>query len=185
MATVVKIVPRTSRTQNLFEEQVGNELAVAQQYLAIAVWFDQRDLPRLASYFYRHSVKKRNDAMRIVQYMLDNNIEVEIPGVPAARNTFEDPRELIALALEKERAVTDEVTTLSQKLREDEDYLGEQFMRWFLTEQVEQVAEMTTMLDVMDRSQGNMFDMEDYLKRDPIGDDRNESAAPRTAGGTL
>ncbi|MDA3628192.1 ferritin [Saccharopolyspora sp. WRP15-2] len=185
MDGVVNIVPRTSRAQNLFEEQVGNELAVSQQYVAIAVWFDQRDLPRLASYFYRHSLKKRNDAMRIVQYMLDNNIEVEIPGVPAVRNTFEDPSELVALALEKERAVTDEVTALSQTLRQDADYLGEEFMRWFLAEQVEQVSEMTTVLDVMDRAQGNMFDMEDYLERDPVGDDRNESAAPRVAGGKL
>ncbi|MBB5157504.1 ferritin [Saccharopolyspora phatthalungensis] len=182
---VKKIEPRTSRAQNLLENQVGNELTVSQQYLAAAVWYDQRDLPRLASYFYRHAVKKRNDAMRIVQYMLDNNIEVEIPGVPAVCNDFSDPRELIALALEQERNVTEEVTTLSRAVREEGDYLGEQFMRWFLTEQVEEVSEMTTMLNVMDRSQGNMFDMEDYLKRDPVGDSRNESMAPSVAGGKL
>ncbi|MGW3472031.1 ferritin-like domain-containing protein [Saccharopolyspora sp. NPDC000995] len=40
---------RASRAQNLLEEQVGNELNASQQYLACAVWFDQRNLPRLAA----------------------------------------------------------------------------------------------------------------------------------------
>ncbi|GAA2797959.1 ferritin [Saccharopolyspora taberi] len=180
-----KIEPRTSRAQNLMEDQVGNELNASQQYLAIAVWFDQRDLPRLAAYFYRQSVRKRNHALRVVQYMMDNNIAVEIPAVQTVRNDFSDPREPIALTLEQERTVTQEVTTLSSVLREEGDYLGEQFMRWFLSEQVDELSRMSTMLNITDRSQGNMFDLEDYLKRDPVGDSRYESTAPRTAGGKL
>lgn len=184
-AVVKKIEPRTSRAQNLLEEQVRNELNKSQQHLACAVWFDQRDLPRLAAYFYRQSVRKRNHAMRVVQYMIDKNVAVEIPDVQAVRNDFSDPRELIALALEQERVVTEEITTLSRVLREEGDHLGEQFLRWFLSEQVDEVAQMTTMLNITDRSQGNMFDLEDYLERDPVGDSRYESTAPRTAGGRL
>ncbi|MDI2030261.1 ferritin [Saccharopolyspora sp. TS4A08] len=184
-AVVKTISPRTSRAQNLMEAQVGNGLNASQQNLAFAVWFDQRDLPRLASYFYRQSLRKRDHAMRIVQYMIDNNVAVEVPGLQTVRNDFSDPRELIALAVEQERVVTDEVTTLSRVLREEEDYLGEQFMRWFLSEQVDEVAQMTTMLNVTDRSQGNMFDLEDYLKRDPVENERYESTAPRAAGGKL
>lgn len=154
-AVVKTISPRTSQAQNLMEEQVKSGLRASQQYLACAVWFDQRDLPRLASYFYRQSPRKRDHAMRIVQYMIDNSVAVEVPSVEAVRNDFSDPRKLIALAVEQERVATDEVTTLSRVLREEGDYLGEQFVRWFLSEQVDEIAQMNTMLNVADRSQGN------------------------------
>jgi len=184
-AVVKTISPRTSQAQNLMEEQVGSGLRASQQYLACAVWFAQRDLPRLASYFYRQSLRKRDHAMRIVQYMIDNSVAVEVPSVQAVRNEFSDPRELISLAVEQERVATDEVTTLSRVLREEGDYLGEQFVRWFLSEQVDEIAQMNTMLNIADRAQGNMFDLEDYLKRDPVENERYESGAPQAAGGKL
>lgn len=81
--------------------------------------------------------------------------------------------------------MTEEVTTLSRALGEESDHLGEQFMRWFLSEQVDEVAQTTTMLNITDRWQGNVFDLEDYLKRDPAGDTRYEPTAPRAAGGKL
>ena len=169
MTSVVKrIEPRTSRAQNLLEEQVGNEFTSAQQYLALAVWFDQRDLPRLAAYFYDRAGKKRDHAMKIVRYMMDNNIAVEIPAVPTVRNEFGDPRELVALAVEQESEVTREVTTLSKTAREEGDYLAEQFMQWFLHEQVEESSRISSLLNVIDRSEGNMFDVETFLSREDL-----------------
>lgn len=183
-SSVKKIDPRTSRTQNLLEEHVGNEFGAAQQYLAIAVWFDQRDLPRLAKHFYRHSSKKRDDALRIVQYMMDSNIEVEIPAVPTVRNDFTEPRELVALAVAQERSVTVEVAALTRTAREDGDYLGEQFMRWFLAEQVDAVSQLSTLLDVLDRAGENLFDVEDFLEREDVGNGANDGLAPQVAGGS-
>ncbi|MBB5158440.1 ferritin [Saccharopolyspora phatthalungensis] len=184
-SSVKKIEPRVSRAQHLLAEQVGNEFRASQQYLAIAVWFDQRDLPRLAAHFYRRSLRKRTDALRIVQYMMDSNLAVEIPAVPTVRSDFSEPRELIALALEQERAVTAEVATQTRTVREDGDYLGEQFMRWFLAEQVDAVSQMSTMLNVLDRAHGNLFDVEDYLARESVGRRTNDSLAPQTAGGAV
>lgn len=46
----------------LLSRQIGNEFAASQQYLAIAVWFDGQDLPRLAAHFYRQSLEERNHA---------------------------------------------------------------------------------------------------------------------------
>jgi ferritin len=181
---VKKIEPCTSRTQNLLEEQVGNEFGVSQQYLAIAVWFDQRDLPRLAAYFYERSQKKRNDALRIVQYMMDTNVAVEIPPVPTVRSDFADPRELVALALAQERSLTAEVATLTRTVREEGDYLGEQFMRWFLAEQVDAVSQLSTVLNVLDRADGNLFDVENFLAREGVGSRANDALAPHAAGGS-
>ena len=87
----------------LLQEQIYNEFTNAQQYMAIAVYFDGADLPQLAKHFYGQAVEERNHAMMLVQYLLDRDVRVEIPGVDAVRNRFDSPRDALALALDQER----------------------------------------------------------------------------------
>lgn len=166
------------------QEQIFNEFTAAQQYVAIAVYFDSEDLPRLAKHFYGQAVEERNHAMMLVQHLLDRDLRVEIPGADTVRNQFDRPRDALALALEQERAVTDQVSRLTAVARDEGDYLGEQFMQWFLKEQVEEVALMTTLLRVADRAGSNLFELETFVAREveqvPVG-----SGAPQAAGGHL
>ena len=71
---------------SLLGTQVRNEFAASQQYAAVAVWFNSQDLPQLARYFYRQSLEERNHAMMMVQYMLDRDLAITIPGVDPVRN---------------------------------------------------------------------------------------------------
>ena len=97
----------------LLSTQIGNEFAASQQYIAIAVWFDNQDLPQLAAHFYRQAVEERNHAMMLVQYRLDRDLGVEIPGIPAVKNDFGNAIEPIALALAQEKRVTAQIEALS------------------------------------------------------------------------
>ena len=60
-----------SRFASQLTEQIGNEFAAEQQYIAIAVHYDADALPQLAALFYRQAVEERNHAMIMVQYLLD------------------------------------------------------------------------------------------------------------------
>ena len=64
-------------------EQIGNEFAAHQQYVAIAVYYDAETLPQLARFFYRQALEERDHAMMMVQYLIDADAEVTIPGVAA------------------------------------------------------------------------------------------------------
>jgi len=174
-----------SRFHELLQAQIGNEFSASQQYIALAVWFDNEDLPRLASHFYKQSLEERNHAMMIVKFLMDNDIAVTIPGVEAPLNDFKSPRDLVDLALRQEQQVTDQIVALAKAAREEDDYIGEQFLQWFLKEQVEEVSSMRTLLTVMDRADGNMFYVETFLTRETVGDEGADSSAPTAAGGTL
>lgn len=186
MSAPAKKFPKTdvSPFHELLQQQVRNEFTAAQQYIAVAVWFDNNDLPQLAKHFYGQSKEEHNHAMMIVQYLMDRDIPVAIPGVDEVRNEFADAKELIALALEQEREVTDEIITLARTARDNDDYMGEQFMQWFLAEQVEEVSQMSTLLNVVERADGNLFHVEDFLHRESVGDDGSDNA-PKVAGGAL
>jgi ferritin len=121
----------------------------------------------------------------IVQYMLDRDLPVEIPGVPPVRNSFSSPVELIKLALEQEQQVTSQIEELFRLARADGDALGEQFLLWFLSEQVEEVASMSTLLVIAERAGTNWFDIEDFMAREQVGDAGLDPGAPAAAGGAL
>lgn len=176
---------QNSQYLRLLGEQVGHELAAHLQYVAIAVWFDSHDLPQLAAHFYRQALEERNHAMMIVQYHLDRSLPVQIPGTPAVRNDFADVVEPLQLALDQEQQVTRQIEAIFRAAREEGDALGEQFLLWFLEEQVEEVAAATTLLAVARRAGDNLFDLENYVARETIGDAGESASAPRAAGGAL
>jgi len=150
----------------LLQEQIRIEFTATQQYIAIAAYLDNDDLPQLAKFFYRQADEEREHAMKIVQYFIDRDFRVEIPGADEVRNQFETPRDAIALALDSEHTITKQVSALAATARDEGDYLGEQFMWSLLEEQIEEEAEMTTLLRVADRGGDNLFDLEQFVARD-------------------
>ncbi len=182
----------------LLARQVGNEFAASQQYIAIAVWFDRRDLPQLARHFYRQSLEERNHAMMMVRYILDRGLKVDIPGIEPVINDFNEVVDALELSLAQEKEVTENIKELFAAAREENDALGEQFMLWFLKEQVEEVAQMTTLVNIARRAD-NLFDVENFLAREGAGDRGGGhhhgghqgghrgggSGAPSAAGGSL
>ncbi|AJT42048.1 ferritin [Psychromicrobium lacuslunae] len=173
-----------SQFTTLLQEQIGHEFAASQQYIAVSVWFDGQDLPQLAAHFYKQSLEERNHAMMMVQYMLDRDIEVKIPGIGDVYNDFKDVTEPLKLALEQEKQVTTQIEKLFATARAENDALGEQFMLWFLKEQVEEVASMSTLVNIAERAD-SLFDIENFIARETIGDGGEDSAAPEAAGGAL
>ncbi|WP_121258022.1 ferritin [Nocardioides ferulae] len=161
--------------------QIGNELAAHNQYLACAVYYDALTMPRMAAFFYAQAVEEREHAMMMVQYLLDTDTEVRFPGVEAPVSGFEDVVAPVALALEQEKRVTGQINELLRIAREEHDYASEQFMQWFIKEQVEEVATMSDLLAVVSRNRDDIEDIEEYVAREHSGEDADPTA-PRAAG---
>jgi ferritin len=170
----------------LLNEQIGHEFGAAQQYIAIAVWYDQQTMPRLAAHFYRQALEERNHAMMLVQYLLDSGETVKIPGVEAPQTEFADVVAPVSLALQQERTVTGQIVELARIARDEGELVGEQFLHWFLQEQREEVSSMSGLLAIVERANAsNILLAEEYLARNQVGDAGEATAAPPAAGGAL
>jgi ferritin len=166
-------------------EQIGNEFAASQQYVAAAVYYDSETLPRLAAFFYAQALEERNHAMMMVEYLLDAGVDPIIPGAAAPRCTFADIVEPVAVALEQERRVSDQINALAGVARDNGDFASEQFMQWFIKEQVEEVATMSDLLRVVERSRENPMFAEDFLAREQPAQAAADATAPAAAGGAV
>ena len=163
-------------------EQIANEFAAQQQYIAAAVYYDAETLPRLAAFFYRQALEEREHAMMMIRYLLDVGEEVRIPDIKAQQTRFADGSAPVRMALEQEQRVSDEIFALFELARATKDYRAEQFLQWFVKEQVEEVALMGDLLNVVERSKDNLLLAEDYIARESLGEESSDPTAPPVAG---
>ena len=174
-----------ARFADALNDQIAYEFAASQQYIAIAVHYDAESLPQLAAHFYRQAVEERNHAMIMVQYLLDADEAVRIPGLEAPQTDFGNVREPVALALEQEKRVTDQIVALVSLAREEGNLVGEQFLHWFLQEQREEVSSMSHLLATVERAGDNLLLVEEILARTAGDESPLEAGAPPAAGGAL
>jgi ferritin len=170
------------RFVSLLNEQIAHEFAAHQQYVACAVFYDGETLPQLASFFYRQALEERDHAMMMVQYLLDSDAEVTIPGVAAPQTSFSDVVAPVSLALAQERRVSEQINALAGVARDERDFTSEQFMQWFIKEQVEEVATMSDLLRVVQRSQDDPMEIEQFLAREHPSGGGQDPVAPSPAG---
>lgn len=167
-------------------DHVPNEFAASQAYLAAAIYYDDLTMPRMAAFFYRQALEERNHAMMIIQYLMDIEEEATVPGVPAPNVSFSDIVDPVRMALDQEKKVTRQFNELTSIARGANDFQGEQFLQWFLKEQVEEVALMSDLLTVVERAKDMPLEIEEFLAREGFGEEGEEgAAAPPAAGGAL
>jgi bacterioferritin B len=160
----------SERFLDALNEQVAREFAAAHQYVAVGNYYAAETYPRLAAFFYGQADEEREHAMKMVNYLLDRGAAPDIGAIDSPRQTFGDHVEPIKIALEQEKKVTVRISELFEIARETRDFQSEQFMLWFLEEQVEEEASMTDLLAVAERTRTVPMLLEEYLARETPGE---------------
>ncbi|NCF65560.1 MAG: ferritin [Anaerolineaceae bacterium] len=164
------------RSVEAMNDQILSEFFASAQYVAIAVYFDEDGLPDLAQFFYRQAEEERTHAMKFVHFLLETGAKPIIPGLPAIRNEFESAADAVQFALDQEMTVTNQINNLVRIAVEENDFTSNNFLQWFVEEQVEEIDTMTTLLQTIQHAAGNMLFVEDFVRRfDPHeGEDGGE-----------
>jgi ferritin len=152
-----------------FNSQIGREFAAAHQYVAIGAWYTSATFPQLAAFFYRQAEEERGHAMKMVNYLLDRDAKVDFGTIEEPRKDFADHVAPIDLALDQEKKVTVDISALFEDAREVRDYQSEQFLHWFLEEQVEEESSITDLRAVAERTRQIPMLLEEYLARETPG----------------
>jgi bacterioferritin B len=130
-------------------EEIGFELFASHQYLAMASYFEGLALKKLAAMFRKQGAEEREHALKFVHYLDETGGAVEIPAVKAPRSAFKSVEEAVQVSLDWELEITRRINALMAMAIEQKDYAAQDFLRWFVTEQVEEVATMDNLLKVV------------------------------------
>jgi ferritin len=147
-----------------FNEQIGHEFGASMQYVSIAAHFQRSQLTLLAKLFFEQAEEERQHAMKFVKYLLDTKGELRIPEIPPPAPTFASGEAAVAAALKWEQEVTGQITRLMQVAVNENDYLAQSFLQWFIDEQLEEVVKMDRLLSVIRQSgEKNLLMVEAYI----------------------
>jgi bacterioferritin B len=148
-------------------EQMGNEFGAMLQYYAIAANFGAEGLPELSTHFYKQAEEEKEHALRFIQFVIDTGARVKIPAVSAPQAHFEVAEDAVKLSLEQEEQVTTQINALLSMAKAESDYVTDNFLQWFIKEQLEEVASMGQLLRVVQRAgEGNLLRVEEFLARE-------------------
>jgi len=148
--------------------QIGREFGASLQYNSIAAYFDADNLPNLGAFFYRQASEEHMHAMKFLNYIVDAGGQVRIPAIEACKYDFAHAVEAVQLALDWELDVTRQINELMNLAVLQKDHIAQDFLRWFVTEQLEEIATMERLLSIIKRSKDNLLFADDYLARNPI-----------------
>lgn len=169
-----KLVPKRLGSDKLLaalNAQVGNEMHASLQYVAIAAHFEVEHLPQLAAFFYRQADEERMHSMKFVRHVVDLGGKLAISALAAPKATFESAVEAVALSLKWEHTVTGQIYDLVDIAKGDRNYISMRFLDWFVSEQLEEINSMETLLAIVERAgEDNLLLVEDYIAQNAIGD---------------
>ena len=150
-----------------FNEEIGLELYASHQYMAMAAHFDDLALKKLAAMFFKQADEERGHAMKFIKYLMDAGGKVEIPAIKAPQSTFASVEEAIRLSYDWEMEVTRHINALMAMAIDQKDYIAQDFLRWFETEQLEEVSTMDKLLKVVRQAgERNLIMLEAYLSHE-------------------
>jgi ferritin len=142
--------------------QIGNELAAHQLYLAIAIYFERQSLDGWGKLFRDQSVEEAQHAQKVIDFLVDNDVDFDLPALKATSTRFDSPAAAARRALVSERTVAGQFDRAASVAVAAGDHRGFQFLQWFIEEQVEEEAKLQRIVDLIE-SGINLFQAEDRL----------------------
>jgi ferritin len=132
-----------------FNEEIGLELFASNQYLNMAAFLDGLPLKKLGAMFAKQADEERGHALKFVKYLTDVGGTVKIPAIDAPKATFKSVEEVIQKSLDWETEVTNRINAMMTMAIAQRDYAAQDFLRWFVTEQIEEMSTMDNLLKVV------------------------------------
>lgn len=148
----------------LLISQIASELTAHQLYMGISLYFTRESLNRWAKHFHDQAVEEAEHGWKIINYLIDNDIDFALPRVGGAPTSYKNAHEALEVALNSERRVSQAFEIIANAARDAKDNRTFQFVQWFIEEQVEEERTAQALIDLVD-SGINLFDAEAHLDR--------------------
>ena len=160
---------------NAINELIGNEFGAMLQYYVVAAHFDGEGPPDLSARFYERAEEEKKHALRMIQFVIDSGARVNIPAVAAPRGNFKGAEDAIKFSLEQEERITTQVNAVGSMARAahfmdefkttpESDRTADNFLRWLVKEQAEEIALMEQLLRaVRSGGEGRALQVEDHV----------------------
>jgi len=136
-----------ARVEEALNEQVLKESSSSQYYLAMASWAENQGLNGTAKFLFAQSDEERFHMLKLVKFINERGGKAIIPALERPPVDFKSLENVFESLLSHEIAVTESINNLVDICLQEKDYTTQNFIQWYVSEQLEEEALARTVLD--------------------------------------
>ncbi len=138
------------KVEKAFNEQINHELHSAYIYLAMAAFFDAKNLEGMANWMRVQVKEEYEHAMKFYAHINDRGGRVALQAVAQPKGEWGSPLDAWKDAYKHEQFITSKIHDLVKLSRDEKDYAAENFLAWFVNEQVEEEVNTSKVVDTLE-----------------------------------
>jgi ferritin len=169
----------SDRILNALTTQLNHEQYASHLYLAMSAYFLNDNLPGFAHWMRRQVEEETFHALKIFDYIEQRRGRIVLKAIEEPPVNWDSPLAVVEAAFKHEQKVSAGVHAIIDICREERDYATENFLQWFVGEQVEEEAAIDLVVQKLKKvldSPSGMFilDNEMQQRQAELGDPAKE-----------
>lgn len=137
----------SEKVEKRINEQINLEMWSANLYLSMSIHFDVHGYHGFATWMMKQYEEEMEHAMKLIKYIIDRGGTPVIGQINVVPTGYGEPLEIFEHALGHEKVVTKSIEELYELAIAEKDYATQQFLMWFIEEQVEEEATASGIVD--------------------------------------
>jgi ferritin len=148
------------KVEKALNEQLNKELFSAYLYASMAAYFESKNLKGFSNWMTIQAQEETTHAKKFYDFINDRGGRVRLTAIEGPKQDWKSASEVFEETLEHERSITASINDLLSVAREHKDNASEIFLQWFVTEQVEEEANVDDVLNqvkMVESAPGGLF----------------------------
>ncbi len=137
----------SEKMNQAINEQINKELYSEYLYQSMASWFQSEGLPGFANWMAVQAQEEHFHAMKFVNYVYETGGRVIFDAIAKPPSEFGSPKGAFDATLEHEHFITASINGLVDLALELRDHATNNFLQWYVAEQVEEEANDQGIID--------------------------------------
>lgn len=156
------------KMEKALNEQINAEMFSSYLYLSMSSYFEGANLAGFANWMRIQAKEEMTHAMKIYDYVNERGGKVILEAIEKPKSEFDGPVAIIEEALNHEYLVSSLINNLVGLAIELKDYATQNMLQWFVSEQVEEEAAASLLLErlkMVAQSPQGLFILDNELKQ--------------------
>ena len=132
-------------------DQYNFEIESGYVYLAMVHDLTEKNWAGFAHFMDLQAKEEYEHAERFQKFIEEIDGRVELNAIPEPKKEYKSVLEIFKTALEHEQEVTSRIEKIYDLALEEKNYVVTDFLKWFLSEQVEEEDTMRTICDTLEQ----------------------------------
>lgn len=137
----------SKKMEDALNKQINAELFSWYLYQSMAACFEASNMRGMAQWMNLQAKEEMGHAMKIYGFIVERGGRIKLTEIAAPKQKWDSPLAAFEEAYGHEQKVTGLINGLVAAARTEKDYASEIFLQWFVSEQVEEEANASAIVE--------------------------------------